>query len=196
MPNSEGFRHKLRGTLGLCAVGHLTHIRSKCKNISKRHRKSFLAIQRLNRSKRARRRSYVSSFAVEVGPFAGLDKAGPIEGMLTALTLHHRQLGLAQSLAAAEAFLQPRIVFRHQFAGDVVADGPEAHYQGFRAGQEERAAQSVNPFTIPDLAYARVTSRERHELRTPEIQVGSLQGGEDATSFVAFRDVGAAQRQT
>jgi hypothetical protein len=40
---------------------------------------------------------------VEAGPVAGLNEAGPIEGMLAALALQHRQLGEAEGFAPAEA---------------------------------------------------------------------------------------------
>ena len=40
--------------------------------------------------------------------------------------LEHGELRLTKGFAATEAVFEPRIVFGHQFAGDAVANGPQA----------------------------------------------------------------------
>lgn len=80
--------------------GALTHIRAECQNIST---DCLEAVDGLERDKRLNvkfgeksverkcdLKTVVSAFAVEIGPLAGLNEAGPIKRMLAALALQHR----------------------------------------------------------------------------------------------------------
>src|SRR5215472_561510 len=88
------------------------------------------------------------SSVVKIGPFAGLNKTGPVERMLAALVPQHRKLRLTQCLTAAQALLQSRVVGGHHLAGHVVAHRPQAHHQGFGAGQKKRTPKSVDALAI------------------------------------------------
>src|SRR5262245_9375078 len=93
-------------------------------------------------------RALRSARAIEAGPLAGLDEAGPVEGVLAAVPFQHRELGLPQRVSAAETGAKRGVVRHHRFPRDGIADRPEAHDQRFGPGQHERAAKAVDAFAV------------------------------------------------
>src|SRR5215467_13252950 len=72
--------------------------------------------------------------AVQVGPFARLNEAGPVEGMLAVFAFQHGEFGLAQGLTAPLAPFQSFVVRGHHFLCNPVTDWPQTHHQRFSAG--------------------------------------------------------------
>src|SRR5262249_49174147 len=70
-----------------------------------------------------------SSLAVEAGPFARLDEAGPVERMASIGSLQHLELRLTQRVAAAESGAQAGVVGSHRLARHRIAHWPERHHQ-------------------------------------------------------------------
>src|SRR5262249_39948452 len=136
------------------------------------------------------------TLTVEVRPFAGLDETGPVERMAAIWTRQHGKLRLPQRVATSEAILQPAVIGSHDFPRDVVTDWPKAHDQGFGAGKEERAPETINSFAIFYFADARVTGGERYELRAPQGQPRGFHCGEDAVIVRPFVQVRAGERET
>ena len=115
--------------------------------------------------------------------------------MLAVPALQHGQLRLPQRLAPSEAVLETRIISGHHLACHAIADRPQAHDQCFGPRQEERASQPVNAFAVLHFADARLTGGERHHLRSPEIQIGRFQSGENAIIVATVVQIGAGESE-
>src|SRR6187549_3467531 len=78
-----------------------------------------------------------SPLAGKVRPFASLNETRPVERMAASRLSHETKLDSTKGSAAAKAVLQPAVIPGHHVACHEVTDRPEAHDQGFGAGQEE-----------------------------------------------------------
>ena len=73
----------------------------------------------------------------KVRPFASLNETRPVERMAASRLSHETKLDSTKGSAAAKAVLQPAVIPGHHVACHEVTDRPEAHDEGFSAGQEE-----------------------------------------------------------
>src|SRR5580704_1306096 len=133
------------------------------------------------------------ALSVEIRPLPRLDETSPIEWMTATLAFEHGQFGLAQRFAPAQAFSQSLVVRGHHFARGVIAHRPETHHHRLSSSQEEGSSQSINSFPVEDLAHAGVAGGERNQFRAPEVEVRSLERGEDSLLRTGTAQVGARQ---
>jgi len=137
------------------------------------------------------------TFTFEVGPLAGLDEVGPVEGMEFGISFEHVELNLSQRFAAAQALLEVSIIAGHQFARRVIAHRPKSHDQRFRARQDESASEAIDTFAVANFTHPSIASRKDDQFRAPKIQTRRFQGSENPVVIGRILPkVGAGQRQT
>src|SRR5262245_55595525 len=90
--------------------------------------------------------------------------------MAAARFFQHFQLNAPQGFAASNSLLQILVVADHQIARDLIANRPEAHYDGLGPGDSKRTPEPVHAFSIADLTESRVACREHDQFGSPEIQ--------------------------